>query len=141
MRTSAKISVRVDGCTVRVVGKSRERHKQVRDGEHRQQNRVSGSEPRLTDKSKGPAITYVDEFLLTADEESADGLSALAGVRELYDWGPWEHGTFTQCGVQIVHSLWVGFSLSCVKYAEKLVLLDLPSSRRTQRGESLTAGE
>ena len=33
----------------------------------------------------GLAIAYVDDFLIVVYEESADGLSALAGVRELYD--------------------------------------------------------
>ena len=43
----------------------------------------------------GLAFAYVDDFLIAVDEESANGL---------YDWGPGEHGTFTQCGVQIVQT-------------------------------------
>ena len=50
---------------------------------------------------------------------------------------------FTQCGFQIVQSChqgcWRGFSLSCAKCAESLVLLDLPSARRTERDESTIA--
>ena len=34
-----------------------------------------------------------------------------------------------------------GFALSCAKYVESSVLLDLPSARRKQREESITAGE
>ena len=49
----------------------------------------------------GLETTYVDDFLIVVDASSADGLSALAGVR---DWRPWEHCAFTQCGVQIVQS-------------------------------------
>ena len=33
--------------------------------------------------------------MIAVDEDSADGLPAVAGVRVLHDCGVWEHGTFT----------------------------------------------
>ena len=135
MRTTAKIGVRADGRTTCVVGKSRERHDKSRM-ENLGVNTSSGN--------------GVDDFLIAVGEEVADGLSTLAGVKELHDWRPWEHGPFTQNSVRS----WErgerregggreggrGFSL-CAKYAEPLFLLDLPPVRRKQRNESITVGE
>ena len=134
-------SARVDKSTTRVVGKSRGRHD--KSGMENLDNRTVflGQEMSSDERVYDLAIAYVHDFLIDVDEESAD----VVGVRELYDWGPREHGTFTQCGVQTVQSChqgrWRGFSLSCAKYAESLILLDLPSARRKQRDESITAGE
>ena len=33
--------------------------------------------------------------MIAVDEDSADGLPAVAGVRVLNECGPWEHGAFT----------------------------------------------
>ena len=60
----------------------------------RQRWRTFATEPCFSVKASsdgrvhGVAIAYVDDFVPVVDEESADGLSALAVVRELYDWRP-----------------------------------------------------
>ena len=82
-----KSSVWVHRRATCLVGKSWERHDKLKHGEPWWQSRLWV--PTLAERRvHGLAVTYVDE-------DSADGLPALAGVRVLYQCGPWEHGTFT----------------------------------------------
>ena len=118
--------------TTCLVGKSRERHDKssVENLDSTEQCFCIRTSPE--GQLPGLAIAYVDDVLMVVDEEGTDGLSAVAGVRDLHAWRPWKHRTFTQCAVQIVQSC---------RQGETLVLLDLPSVRRKHRDESTTAGE
>ena len=99
----------------------------------------------VTGRIEGLAVAYVDDFMVAIHEESPVGQRHFSDVRALYEWGEWESGSFTQCGVQIVQhrhqNRWAGFSLSCAHYAESMVLLDLSSARRKQRNDPVTAKE
>ena len=83
--------------------------------------------------------------MVAIHEESPVGQRHFSDVKALYEWGEWESGSFTQCGVQIVQhrhqNRWAGFSLSCAHYEESMVLLDLSSARRKQREDPVTAKE
>ena len=91
------------------------------------------------------AVAYVDVVIIAVHEESPISQKHFTDLRALYEWGEWESGSFTQCGVQIVQrrqqNRWGGFSLSCAHYAESMVLLDLSSARRNQREDLVTAKE
>ena len=93
----------------------------------------------VTGRIEGLAVAYVDDFMVAIHEESPVGDRHFSDVKALYEWGEWESGSFTQCGVQIVQhrhqNRWAGFSLSCAHYAESMVLLDLSSARRKQRDD------
>ena len=99
----------------------------------------------VTGRIKGLAVAYVFDFMVAIHEESPVGQRHFSDVKALYEWGEWESGSFTQCGVQIVkhrhQNRWAGFSLSCAHYAESMVLLDLSSARRKQRDDPVTAKE
>ena len=99
----------------------------------------------VTGRIEGLAVAYVDDFMVAIHEESPDGQRHFSDVEALYEWGEWESGSFTQCGVQIVQhrhqNRWAGFALSCAHYAESMVLLDLSSARRKQRDDPVTANE
>ena len=86
-------------------------------------------------------ITYVDDFLIAVDEESADGLSALVGAVRLGTIGR-RHVHTMRCSnrADLSSRSLGGFSLWCAQYGESLVLLDAPPARR-KRDESITAGE
>ena len=84
MRTTSKISVRVGRCTTREVGKSRERHDKSRV-ENLDNRTVFLGQNVVSGRVYGLATAYVDDFVIVVDAQSAGGLSALAGVRELYD--------------------------------------------------------
>ena len=100
-----------------LVGKSWERRDKVNHGERWQQSRLWD---RTSSKRQfhGLAVAYVDDWMIAVDEDSADGLPALAGERALHECGPWEHGTFTMqsrqqgrgrgalCRVQHVQNRW-----------------------------------
>ena len=94
---------------------------------------------------EGLAVAYVDDFMVAVHEESPISQKHFTDVKALHEWGEWESGSFTQCGVQIVQhrhqNRWCGFSLSCAHYAESMVLLDLSSARRKQREDPVTAKE
>ena len=94
---------------------------------------------------EGLAVAYVDDFMVAVHEESSMGQRHFSDVQALYEWGEWESGSFTQCGVQIVQhrhpNRWAGFSLSFAQYAESIVLLDLSSARRKQRDDLVTPKE
>ena len=51
---------------------------------------------------EGLAVAYVDDFMVAIHEESSVGQRHFSDVKALYEWGEWESGSFTQCGVQIV---------------------------------------
>ena len=73
--------------------------------------------------------------MIAVDEEGADGLSALAAERTL------QMGSM---GARGVHTVWCSNRADLIvgaKYAESLVLLDLPSAQRKQRDESVSTGE
>ena len=97
----------------------------------------------VTGRIEGLAVAYVDDFMVAIHEESPVGQRHFSDVKALYEWGEWESGSFTQCGVQIVQhrhqNRWAGFSLSCAHYAESMVLLDLSSARRKQREDPVTS--
>ena len=99
----------------------------------------------VTGRIEGLAVAYVDDFMVAIHEESPVGQRHFSDVKALYEWGEWESGSFTQCGVQIVQhrhqNRWAGFSLACAHYAESMVLLDLSSARRKQRDDPVTAKE
>ena len=48
------------------------------------------------------AVAYVDDFMIAVHEESPISQKHFTDLRALYEWGEWESGSFTQCGVQIV---------------------------------------
>ena len=91
------------------------------------------------------AVAHVDDFMIAVNEEFPISQKHFTDLKALYEWGEWESGSFTQCGVQIVQhrhqNRWGGFSLSCAHYAESMVLLDLSSARREQREDPVTAKE
>ena len=91
------------------------------------------------------AVSYVDEFMIAVHEKSSICQKHVTDLRALHEWGEWESGSFTRCGVQIVQhrhqNRWGGFSLSCAQYAESMVLLDLSSAGRKQREDPVTAKE
>ena len=97
----------------------------------------------VSGRIEGLAVAYVDDFMVAIYEESPVSQKHFSEVKALYEWGEWESGSFTQCGVQIVQhrhqNRWAGFSLSCAQYAESMVLLDLSSARRKQRDDPVTA--
>ena len=99
----------------------------------------------VTGRIEGLTVAYVDDFMVAIHEESPVGQRHFSDVKALYEWGEWESGSFTQCGVQIVQhrhqNRWPGFSLSCAHCAESMVLLDLSSARRKQRDDPVTAKE
>ena len=99
----------------------------------------------VTGRIEGLAVAYVDDLMVAIHEESPDGQRHFSDVKALYEWGEWESGSFTQCGVQIVQhrqqNRWTGFSLSCAHYAESMVLLALSAARRKQRDDPVTAKE
>ena len=101
--------------------------------------------PSVTGRIEGLVVAYVGDFMVAIHEESPVGQRHFSDVKALYEWGEWESGSFTQCGVQIVQhrhqNRWAGFSLSCAHYAESMVLLDLSSARRKQRDDPVTAKE
>ena len=94
---------------------------------------------------EGLAVAYVDDFLVAVCEESPISQKHFTDLKALCEWGEWESGSFTQCGVQIVQhrhqNRWCGFSLSCAQYAESVVPWDLSSTRRKQREDPVTAKE
>ena len=49
-------------------------------------------------------MAYVDDCMITDDATCDERLAAVSVVRELHEWRPWEHGSFTPCRVQIVQS-------------------------------------
>ena len=83
--------------------------------------------------------------MIAVNEESPISQKHFTDLKALYEWGEWESGSSTHCGVQIVQhrhqNHWGGFSLSCAQYAESMVLLDLSSARRKQREDPVTAKE
>ena len=99
----------------------------------------------VTDQIEGLAVAYVDDCNHAIHEESLVDQRHFSDVKALYEWGAWESGSFTQCGVQIVQhrhqNRWAVFSPSCARYAESMVLLDLSSARRKQREDLVTAKE
>ena len=47
-------------------------------------------------------MASVDDFMVAVHEESPVSQEHFTDVKALYEWGEWEPGSFTQCGVQIV---------------------------------------
>ena len=68
----------------------------------------------VSGRIEGLAVAYVDDFMVAIHEESPVGQRHFSEVKALYEWGEWESGSFTQCGVQIVQhrhqNRWAGFS-------------------------------
>ena len=99
----------------------------------------------VSGRIEGLAVAYVDDFMVAIHEESPVSQRHFSDVKALYEWGEWESGSFTQCGVQIAQhrhqNRWAGFSPACAHYAESMVLLDLSSARRKQRDDPVTAKE
>ena len=113
--------------------------------------RTLTTEPCLWEKTstagqiESLAVAYVDDFMIAVHEESPLSQKHFTDLKALYDWGEWESGSFTQCGVQIVQhrqqNRWGAFSLSCAHYEESVVLLNLSSARRKRREDPVTAKE
>ena len=60
----------------------------------------------VSGRIEGLAVAYVDDFMVAIHEESPVSQRHFSDVKALYEWGEWESGSFTQCGVQIVqHSI------------------------------------
>ena len=63
------------------------------------------------------AVAYVDDFMIAINEGSPISQKHFTDLKALNEWGEWESGSFTQCGVLIVQhrhqNRWGGFSLSC----------------------------
>ena len=90
-------------------------------------------------------MACVNDFMVAVHEESPISQKHFTDVKALYEWGEWESGSFTQCGVQIVQhrhqNRWGAFSLSCAQYEESMLFLDLSSARRKQREDPVMAKE
>ena len=67
----------------------------------------------VTGRIEGLAVAYVDDFMVAIHEECPVGQRHFSDVKALHEWGEWESGSFTQCGVQIVQhrhqNRWAGF--------------------------------
>ena len=67
-------------------------------------------------------VAHVDDFMVAVHEESPISQKHFTDLKALYEWGEWESGSFTQCGVQNVQhrhqNRWGGFFL-CLAHTSR----------------------
>ena len=96
----------------------------------------------VSGRIEGLAVAFVDDFMVAVHEESPVGQKHFPNVKAHNEWGEWESGTFTQCGVQIVQHRHQSRSgdISVLCTLRRIdVLLDLSPARRKQREDPVTA--
>ena len=90
---------------------------------------------------KGLVSGHVDDFLFGGSEQDTEWQKILSSIKGRFKWGDWEHGEFTQCGVQ-VKQLADGFEMSQVSYVEEHIHeIPLSSGRRKQKHSPTTERE
>ena len=83
--------------------------------------------------TKGIISAHVDDFLFSGDENHPGWCAILEGIKKEYRWSDWEHGKFTQCGVQVEQLADFSFSLSQEKYVTDLKYINLRAQRKKDK--------
>ncbi|OLP92891.1 Sodium channel protein type 11 subunit alpha [Symbiodinium microadriaticum] len=90
---------------------------------------------------RGLVSGHVDDFLFGGSEEDSLWQEILNKIKQKFKWGDWEHGEFTQCGVQ-VRQMDQGFELSQTQYVEDhLQEIPLSGTRRRDKEAATTEKE
>ena len=90
---------------------------------------------------RGVISGHVDDFLFGGSEADEAWQGILEKVRAKFKWGDWEHGEFTQCGVQIRQTD-SGFEMSQVSYvSDHIQEIPLSSARRRNKEEETSPKE
>ena len=69
-----------------------------------------------------------DDFLFGGSESDGRWTKAIAEIQRRFKSGEWEHGCFTQCGVQVRHD-GEGFALSQEHFLDDVTEINIPMSR------------
>ena len=89
---------------------------------------------------RGLIAGHVDDFLFAGSATDAGWQRVVTEIQKRFKWGDWDTGKFTQCGVQIEQTE-SGFTLSQSSYLEGTPEINLNSSRRRDKGASVTDWE
>ena len=96
---------------------------------------------------KAMAVAHVDDFMIAIDNHSDFAVKALEDLYAAYEWGSWESRDFVQCGTRIqqeydsLHDRWGRIHLSMYDYAMQMEEIDVPSQRRKEPQQPVSATE